>query len=82
MSQGGPRGRSTVFMAVVFTSMAGNAGVQKALTVVKRGIALGEIEFSGGIRAVGKHFLVGIDIGVVTGCLGAAAGYYWNRRPC
>jgi len=68
-----------VFMPVV-AGMAGNAGVQ-ALTVVARGIALGETEFSSGMRAVGKQFLVGIIVGAVTGCLGAAVGYYWNGSP-
>jgi len=68
-----------VFMPVV-AGMAGNAGVQ-ALTVVTRGIALGETEFSSGIRAVGKQFLVGIIVGAVTGCLGAVVGVYWNGSP-
>jgi magnesium transporter len=68
-----------VFMPVV-AGMAGNAGVQ-ALTVVTRGIALGETEFSSGLRAVGKQFLVGTVVGAVTGCLGAAVGYYWNGSP-
>jgi len=64
----------------VVAGMAGNAGTQ-ALTVVTRGIALGETEFSSGLRAVGKQFLVGITVGAVTGCLGAAVGYYWNGSP-
>jgi magnesium transporter len=68
-----------VFMPVV-AGMAGNAGVQ-ALTVVTRGIALGETEFSSGLRAVGKQFLVGTVVGAVTGCLGAIVGYYWNGSP-
>jgi magnesium transporter len=68
-----------VFMPVV-AGMAGNAGVQ-ALTVVTRGIALGETEFSSGLRAVGKQFLVGTVVGAVTGGLGAAVGYYWNGSP-
>jgi magnesium transporter len=68
-----------VFMPVV-AGMAGNAGTQ-ALTVVTRGIALGETEFSSGMRAVGKQFLVGIIVGAVTGCLGAVVGVYWNGSP-
>jgi len=68
-----------VFMPVV-AGMAGNAGVQ-ALTVVTRGIALGETEFSSGLRAVGKQFLVGTVVGAVTGCLGAVVGVYWNGSP-
>lgn len=68
-----------VFMPVV-AGMAGNAGVQ-ALTVVTRGLALGETEFSSGLRAVGKQFLVGIAVGAVTGVLGALVAYYWDGSP-
>ncbi len=68
-----------VFMPVV-AGMAGNAGIQ-ALTVVARGIALGETEFSSGLRAVGKQFLVGIAVGAVTGVLGAVVAYYLDGSP-
>ena len=68
-----------IFMPVV-AGMAGNTGVQ-ALTVVARGIALGETEFSSGLRAVGKQFLVCIAVGAVTGCLGALVAYYWGGSP-
>jgi magnesium transporter len=68
-----------VFMPVV-AGMAGNAGIQ-ALTVVARGIALGETEFSSGLRAVGKQFLVGIAVGAVTGALGALVAYYLDGSP-
>jgi Mg/Co/Ni transporter MgtE len=49
-----------IFMPVV-AGMAGNAGTQ-SLTVIARGIAFGETEFSSGARAVGKQFLVGIAV--------------------
>jgi magnesium transporter len=65
---------------VVTLAMAGNAGTQ-ALTVVARGIALGETEFSSAMRAVGKQFLVGIAVGAVTGGLGALVAYYWDGSP-
>jgi magnesium transporter len=68
-----------VFMPVV-AGMAGNAGIQ-ALTVVARGIALGEIEFSSGMRAIGKQFLVGVAVGAVTGALGALVAYYLDDSP-
>jgi magnesium transporter len=68
-----------IFMPVV-AGMAGNAGTQ-ALTVVARGIALGETEFSSAMRAVGKQFLVGIAVGAVTGGLGALVAYYWDGSP-
>ena len=68
-----------VFMPIV-AGMAGNAGVQ-ALTVVARGIALGETEFSSGASAVGKQFLVGVAVGAVTGAIGALVAYWWGGSP-
>jgi magnesium transporter len=59
-----------IFMPVV-AGMGGNGGIQ-ALTVITRGIALGEIEFSSGVRTAGKELVVGVVIGAVTGA--AAAG--------
>jgi magnesium transporter len=68
-----------VFMPVV-AGMAGNAGIQ-ALTVVARGIALGETEFSSGLRAIGKQFLVGVAVGAVTGALGALVAWWLDDSP-
>jgi len=59
-----------VFMGVV-ASMGGNAGTQ-TLTVVVRGIALGELTWSNSRKALLKEVLVGIGNGVVLGALGAA----------
>ena len=68
-----------VFMPVV-AGMAGNGGTQ-ALTVVARGIALGELEFSSGLRAIWKELAVGLAIGVTTGLLAAAVAYLWGGNP-
>lgn len=68
-----------IFMPVI-NGMGGNGGVQ-ALTVVTRAMALGEIEFSSGLRAVGKELAVGVTIGV---CMGSAAGlaaWLWKGNP-
>lgn len=65
-----------VLMPVV-AGMGGNGGVQ-ALTVVTRGIALGEIEFSSGIRAMAKELAVGIGIGLVVGVIGGLASWFWQ----
>jgi magnesium transporter len=62
-----------IFMPVV-AGMGGNGGIQ-ALTVITRGIALGEIEFSSGIRAVLKELMVGIVIGAITGAAAAGVAY-------
>jgi magnesium transporter len=68
-----------VFMPVV-AGMGGNGGIQ-ALTVITRGIALGEIEFSSGARAALKELTVGLAIGATTGVLSAGIAYWWHGSP-
>ena len=68
-----------VFMPVV-AGMAGNGGTQ-ALTVVARGIALGELEFSSGVRAIFKELFVGLTVGASTGLLAALFVYFWGGNP-
>jgi magnesium transporter len=68
-----------VFMPVV-AGMAGNGGIQ-ALTVITRGIALGEIEFSTGARAAGKELAVGLVLGALTGAMSAGLAVLWHGSP-
>jgi magnesium transporter len=68
-----------IFMPVV-AGMGGNGGIQ-ALTVITRGIALGEIEFSSGFRAALKELAVGLAIGAATGVLSAGIAYLWQGNP-
>jgi len=68
-----------VFLPVV-AGMGGN-GATQTLTVITRGIALGEIAFSSGLRAVTKEITVGIVIGAVTGLAAAAAALVWQGSP-
>jgi magnesium transporter len=68
-----------VFLPVV-AGMGGNGGIQ-SLTVVTRSIALGEIEFSSGIRAIGKEVAVGLTIGATTGVLAAGIAFLWQGNP-
>ena len=68
-----------IFMPVV-AGMAGNSGTQ-SLTVITRGIALGELEFSSGGRAALKELAVGLAIGAVTGLASAGIAYYWHANP-
>src|SRR6186713_548292 len=58
-----------VFMPIV-AGMGGNAGTQ-TLTVVVRGIALGELTWSNSRKALVKEVLVGIGNGVALGTLAA-----------
>lgn len=67
------------FMPVV-AGMGGNAGIQ-TLTVVTRGIALGEIEFSSGMRAVFKEITVGLFIGLMMGVVTGLVAWAWKGSP-
>ena len=48
-----------IFLPVV-AGMGGSGGIQ-TLTVITRAIALGEIEFSSGVRVVAKEMVVGVS---------------------
>ena len=65
-----------VFMPIV-AGMGGNAGTQ-TLTVIVRGIALGELAWSNSRKALLKEALVGLGNGVVLGAV--AAGVVWMVR--
>jgi len=67
------RAITLAFFLPVVAGMSGNSGIQ-SLTVVTRAIALGELEFSSGLRTMGKEIAVGTAIGACTGlCAGAIA---------
>ena len=63
-----------IFLPVV-AGIGGNGGIQ-TLTVITRAIALGEIEFSSGLRAVGKEMTVGLVIGSAAGVISGAIAYW------
>jgi magnesium transporter len=65
-----------VFMPIV-AGMGGNGGTQ-TLTVITRGIALGEIGVEAGLRAMMREIAIGLAIGTVTGLLTAVAAYGWR----
>ena len=65
-----------VFMPIV-AGMGGNGGTQ-TLTVVTRGIALGELEADAAVRAMLREVLIGLAIGLVTGLLTALGAYFWR----
>ena len=64
-----------VFLPIV-AGMGGNGGIQ-TLTIITRAIALGEIEFSSGLRAVFKEAGVGLVMGAVAGAASAAFAWLW-----
>lgn len=66
------------FMPIV-AGMGGNAGTQ-SLTIVVRGIALGELDKDNGMRIFIKELLVGLTTGVVIGTIIAVLGFIWERN--
>jgi magnesium transporter len=68
-----------VFMPIV-AGMGGNAGTQ-TLTVIVRGIALGELTWSNSRQALFKEALVGLGNGLVLGTLGAIVVFLMKGNP-
>src|SRR6186997_1604615 len=62
-----------VFMPIV-AGMGGNAATQ-TLTVIIRGIALGELTWSNSRKALVKNLIVGVGNGIVTGVIGAVVAW-------
>jgi magnesium transporter len=67
-----------MFMPVV-AGMGGNAGMQ-TLTVIVRGIALGELTWTNARKALLKEIAVGIGNGVVLGLMAAAVAYAMRQN--
>src|SRR5687767_7945960 len=65
-----------VFMPVV-AGMGGNAATQ-TLTVIVRGIALGELTWGNTRKALLKNLIVGVANGVVTGTIAATVAWLMN----
>ena len=65
-----------IFMPMV-AGMGGNAATQ-TLTVIVRGIALGELTWSNSKKALGKELLVGIGNGLVVGSIAAVVASVMN----
>lgn len=67
------------FMPIV-AGMGGNTGTQ-TLTIVVRGIALGELTFENAKRVLLKEIGVGFITGISVGLAVAALGYLWVGNP-
>jgi magnesium transporter len=65
------------FMPIV-AGMGGNAGTQ-TLTVFVRALALGEVDWSKGLRPIRKEMLVGFFNGAAIGVATAAIVGFWTR---
>jgi magnesium transporter len=68
-----------VFMPVV-AGLGGNAGSQ-TLTLIVRGLALGEITFENSKKALMRQVSVGITNGVAVGVVIGAIAYLWKGIP-
>ena len=71
--------RIAALMPIV-AGMGGNAGTQ-TLTVVVRGIALGELTWSNARKALVKEVLVGIGNGAALGAIAAAVAWIISGNP-
>ncbi len=68
-----------VFMPIV-AGMGGNAATQ-TLTVIVRGIALGELTWSNSRKALVKEMLVGLGNGVTCGVVAAGVSWLFQGNP-
>ncbi|HEX5032940.1 MAG TPA: magnesium transporter, partial [bacterium] len=68
-----------VFMPIV-AGMGGNAGTQ-SLTVITRGLALGELTFANAKRVLMKELMAGICNGIILGALMATLAYLYQGNP-
>jgi magnesium transporter len=66
-------------MMPIIAGMGGNAGSQ-SLTVVVRGLALGELEFASRWKAVLKEVSVGFCTGSLNGLIMGLIAYLWYRN--
>jgi magnesium transporter len=68
-----------VFLPVV-AGMGGNGGTQ-TLTIITRGMALGELSLDVGLRAVLREVVIGVAIGTAVGLLTALGALLWRGQP-
>lgn len=64
----------------IVAGVSGSAGTQ-TLTVMVRGLALGEINPRDGLRALAREILIGLSNGLVIGLLVAVIALVWKKTP-
>jgi magnesium transporter len=64
----------------IVAGVSGSAGTQ-TLTIVVRGLALGELELGDGFRALGREMLIGLANGLAVGGLIAIIALFWQGTP-
>lgn len=68
-----------VFLPIV-AGQGGNSGVQ-SLSVVLRGLVIGEVRLRDGVRLITVEVMVGAINGVVIGLITALCAWAWNGNP-
>ncbi|MDC0980221.1 magnesium transporter [Bdellovibrionales bacterium] len=63
----------------IVAGMGGNTAIQ-TLTVVTRGLAVGDFSFTSYLKAIGKEVSVGVINGVSTGIAAALLIYFWKEN--
>ena len=63
----------------IVTGMGGNAGTQ-TLTIIVRGLALGELNFKNMKRVFLKEVGVGLVTGIAIGAIIGVLGFLWERN--
>ena len=61
----------------IVAGMGGNAGTQ-SLTIIVRGIALGELTGKNAFKVFMKEFFVGLTTGIAIGAVAGVLGYLWE----
>ena len=68
-----------IFQGII-AGQGGNAGTQ-TLTLIVRGLALGEVEFSDSARVLGREILIGLLHGAAVGAAVGIGAYWWMGMP-
>jgi magnesium transporter len=67
-------------LSTIVSGVSGNTGTQ-SLTVVTRGLAIGDFNFTTYLKAILKEISVGAIMGVIVGICSAALVYFWKGNP-
>lgn len=68
-----------VFQGII-AGQGGNAGTQ-TLTLMVRGVALGEVHFTDAVRVLGRELVIALIHGVVVGAAVGVGAYLWMDKP-
>lgn len=67
-------------LSTIVSGVSGNTGTQ-SLTVVTRGLAIGDFNFTTYLKAILKEVSVGAIMGVIVGICSGILVYFWKNNP-